>query len=75
MRRNTLADLLSPVTGSVFEISCSVGDQVRSGDELMVIESMKMEVPVEAPSDGTIGEILVEKGQPVSEGDRLIVLN
>ena len=70
-----MADVLSPVTGSVFQVNCAVGDQVSTGDELIVLESMKMEVPVEAPQDGSIQEILVTVGQPVNEGDRLLVIS
>ncbi len=66
-----MADLVSPVTGSVFQLNCAVGDTVKAGDELIVLESMKMEVPVESPVDGTITELKIEVGSPVNEGDIL----
>ena len=62
------------ITGTVWKIEVSVGDTVQEGDTVLVLESMKMEMPVEAEEDGTVSEILVEEGQPVSEGDALVVL-
>ena len=70
-----MADVASPVTGSVFQINTEVGATVSEGDELIVLESMKMEVPVEAPINGTVAEIKVEIGQSVNEGDILAVVN
>ena len=70
-----MADVASPVTGSVFQVNCAVGDKVSTGDEMIVLESMKMEVPVEAPIDGTVAELKVEVGQTVNEGDILAVVN
>ena len=62
------------ITGTVWKIEVAVGDAVEEGDTVLVLESMKMEMPVEAEEDGTVAEILVEEGQPVSEGDPLVVL-
>ena len=62
------------ITGTVWKIEVAVGDTVEEGDTVLVLESMKMEMPVEAEEDGTVAEILVEEGQPVSEGDQLVVL-
>lgn len=62
------------ITGTVFRIETSVGAQVSAGDVLVVIESMKMEMPVEAPRSGRISAIRVEEGQSVEEGDVLVVL-
>jgi len=61
------------VTGSVWKIECSVGDEVADGDVLIVLESMKMEIPVEAEQDGRVTEILCQEGQAVSEGEPLLV--
>jgi acetyl-CoA carboxylase biotin carboxyl carrier protein len=55
------------VTGSVWKIECSVGDKVAEGAVLLVLESMKMEIPVEAEGNGRVTEILREEGQSVSE--------
>ncbi len=62
------------ITGTVWQVECKVGDTVAEGDTVVIIESMKMEMPVEAEDGGTVKEVLCEKGQAVSEGDALIVL-
>ncbi|HEY4426684.1 MAG TPA: biotin/lipoyl-binding carrier protein [Solirubrobacteraceae bacterium] len=62
------------ITGTVWKIECSVGDAVEEGDTVAILESMKMEMPVEAEDAGTVVEILCEEGQAVSEGDTLVVL-
>jgi acetyl-CoA carboxylase biotin carboxyl carrier protein len=62
------------VTGSVWKVECAVGDEVAEGDVLVILESMKMEIPVEADQDGRVAEILCEEGQSVAEGDALVVL-
>jgi len=64
----------SEVTGSVWKIQVKEGDSVSAGDELMILESMKMEIPVEAPCDGVIGEILVKEEDAVDEDQALIKL-
>jgi acetyl-CoA carboxylase biotin carboxyl carrier protein len=51
-----------------------VGEQVKTGDVLVILESMKMEMPVEAPEDGKVAEIRCKESQPVNEGDVLVVL-
>lgn len=61
------------VTGSVWKIECAVGDEVDDGDVLVILESMKMEIPVEADQEGRVTEILCEEGQVVSEGEALVV--
>jgi acetyl-CoA carboxylase biotin carboxyl carrier protein len=61
------------VTGSVWKIECAVGDEVDDGDLLVILESMKMEIPVEAEQEGRVTEILCEEGQAVSEGEALVV--
>jgi acetyl-CoA carboxylase biotin carboxyl carrier protein len=62
------------ITGTVWKIEVDVGDQVDEGDTVVVLESMKMEMPVEAEDPGVVKEIVVEEGQSVSEGDTLVVL-
>jgi acetyl-CoA carboxylase biotin carboxyl carrier protein len=62
------------ITGTVWKIEVEVGDTVEEGDTVVVLESMKMEMPVEAEDEGTVAEIRCEEGQPVSEGDTLVVL-
>jgi acetyl-CoA carboxylase biotin carboxyl carrier protein len=62
------------ITGTVWKIEVAVGDQVDEGDTVVILESMKMEMPVEAEDAGTVAEILCEEGQAVNEGDALVVL-
>ena len=62
------------ITGTVWKIEVEVGDTVEEGDTVVILESMKMEMPVEAEDEGTVKEIVVSEGQAVSEGDTLIVL-
>jgi acetyl-CoA carboxylase biotin carboxyl carrier protein len=59
----------------VWKIEVAVGDQVDEGDTVAILESMKMEMPVEAEDSGRVAEIRVEEGQSVSEGDVLVVLD
>ena len=62
------------ITGTVWKIEVEVGDSVDEGDAVVILESMKMEMPVEAEDSGTVAEILCEEGQAVNEGDTLVVL-
>ena len=62
------------ITGTVWKIECEVGDTVAEGDTVVILESMKMEMPVEAEDPGVVREILCEEGQAVNEGDTLVVL-
>ena len=69
-----MAEVEAHITGTVWKIEVSVGDEVEEGDTVVILESMKMEMPVEAEDEGTVREILVAEGQAVSEGDVLMVL-
>jgi len=62
------------ITGTVWKVEVEVGDAVAEGDTVVILESMKMEMPVEAEEPGVVKEILCQEGQPVSEGDPLVVL-
>ena len=61
-------DIKAHITGTVWKVEVNVGDEVEEEDVVMILESMKMEMPVEAPADGTITEILVTPEQSVQEG-------
>ena len=63
-------ELKSDITGSVWK----VGDRVAQGEVLLVCESMKMEIPVEADRSGTVTEVKIGEGSTVSEGDVLVVI-
>jgi acetyl-CoA carboxylase biotin carboxyl carrier protein len=67
-------EIKSEITGSVWKILKRPGDAVGEEDSLMILESMKMEIPVLAEMSGTVAEIRVEENTPVSEGQVLAVL-
>ena len=69
-----MPDVEAHITGTVWKIEVAIGDQVDEGDTVVILESMKMEMPVEAEDAGTVAEILCEEGQAVNEGDALVVL-
>jgi acetyl-CoA carboxylase biotin carboxyl carrier protein len=70
-----VAGIEAHITGTVWKIEVAVGDTVEEGDTVLILESMKMEMPVEAEDEGTVKEILVAEGQAVSEGETLVVLD
>ena len=61
--------------GKVFKIEASVGQSVKKGDAVLIIEAMKMEIPVVAPEDGTVASINVAVGDPIDAGTVLATLN
>ncbi len=69
-----MTDIEAHITGTVWKIEVEVGDTVEEGDAVVILESMKMEMPVEAEDPGVVTEILCAEGQSVSEGDTLVVL-
>lgn len=68
-------EVKSPMAGTIFELLVEQGDNVDEGDELVILESMKMEIPVEAPVAGSIAEVHIAQGDQVQEGDLLVTLN
>ena len=62
------------ITGTVVRVEKSPGDPVSAGEPIVILESMKMEMPVESPVDGRVKEIRVKEGQSVAEGDVLAVV-
>jgi acetyl-CoA carboxylase biotin carboxyl carrier protein len=64
----------SEIAGSVWKIEVTVGDQVAEEDPLIILESMKMEIPLLAPRAGRVTEILVSEGEAIAEGDVAVVL-
>jgi acetyl-CoA carboxylase biotin carboxyl carrier protein len=67
-------DVKAPMVGKIIEVVVEKGSTVEAEDDLLIIESMKMEIPVAAPRAGTVSEIKVAAGDTVSEGDLLLVL-
>ena len=70
-----MIDIEAHITGTVWKVEVAVGDAVAEGDAVVILESMKMEMPVEAEDPGVVREIRCSEGQSVSEGDILVVLD
>jgi acetyl-CoA carboxylase biotin carboxyl carrier protein len=68
-------ELVSEMTAVVLSLECAEGDLVAAGDEVMVLESMKMEIPVIATSNGTLTRFLVAEGQTVDARDVLAIIS
>ncbi len=62
------------ITGTVWKIEVKPGDRVAEGQACVILESMKMEMPVEAPQAGVVDKVHVSEGQAVSEGETLVTL-
>ncbi|HBW34882.1 MAG: hypothetical protein VR66_12355 [Peptococcaceae bacterium BRH_c23] len=69
-----MIEVKAETTGMVWKIGVKLGDRVSEDDTMITMESMKMEVPLLAPEDGTVKEILVKEEDPISEGDVAIIL-
>jgi acetyl-CoA carboxylase biotin carboxyl carrier protein len=67
-------DVTAHITGTVWKIQVQVGDPVAEEQSVVILESMKMEMPVESPAAGTVTAIAVKEGQAVEEGDVLVTL-
>jgi len=66
--------VVSEIPGTVCRIEAAVGDSVSEDDPIVFVESMKMEIPVGAPRDGKVVEILVDEGDTVAEGQEIAVI-
>ena len=67
-------EIKSPMSGSVWKVEVSEGDTVAAGDVCIILESMKMEIPIEAIDAGIVKEIKVAEGEFVQEGDSVLTL-
>ena len=67
--------LSSEISGSIWKINCKVGDFIETGQEVLIIESMKMEIPVISNASGTVISIFVDEGEMVNEDQKLIELD
>ena len=63
------------VPGKVLKVVASAGQAVKAGDNIVILESMKMEIPVVAPQDGTVASIDTSEGASVENGDTLATMN
>jgi acetyl-CoA carboxylase biotin carboxyl carrier protein len=70
-----VVEVRAEMVANVWKVTVAAGDQVPAGAELMILESMKMEIPVESPAAGTVAIVHVDKGTVVNEGDLLITLD
>ena len=66
--------VVSEVSGSVWKVEVAVGQSVQAGDTLLIVESMKMEIPVEAEGSGKVAKFLVAEGDEITEGQPLVEL-
>lgn len=64
----------SEVTGSVWKVEIAVGQSVSEGETLLIVESMKMEIPISAPASGVVSELLVAEGEAVADDQVVVIL-
>jgi len=69
-----VSDILAPMGGKVIDVKVKVGDAVNEGDEVVIIEAMKMELPISAEASGTVKEVKCKKGDTVEADGVLIVM-
>jgi acetyl-CoA carboxylase biotin carboxyl carrier protein len=69
-----MTEVRAEITANVWQVRTEIGAQVAEGDELVILESMKMEIPVTAPNDGVVTEVRVAPDDKVQEGDVVAVL-
>ncbi len=70
-----MSEVRTEITANVWQVRVEVGQRVAEGDELVILESMKMEIPVEAPCAGTVTEICVAPDDQIAEGDVVAVID
>lgn len=74
MARTQSVEIVAEMVANVLSVACAVGDTVAAGDTVVLLESMKMEIPVLSEHPGTVTAIKVTSGDVVQEGDVLVVL-
>ena len=67
--------VFSEITGSVWKVEVQPGDRVEAGQTLLIVESMKMEIPVESPAAGTVREVLGAESEAVQDGQWLVTVD
>jgi acetyl-CoA carboxylase biotin carboxyl carrier protein len=70
-----VAEVRAEITANVWQVRVEVGQQVEVGDEIVILESMKMEIPVVAPIAGKVTEVAVEEATQIQEGDLVAVID
>lgn len=69
-----IAEILAPMPGKIVRVLASVGDEIKSGDSVIVVEAMKMQNEMKSPKDGTVKEIRAQAGDTVNGGDVLAII-
>jgi len=69
-----LEEVNSPVSGTIWKLEKAVGDQVTSTEDILIVESMKMEIGVQSPKNGKLVEFKLAEGDAVDEGDVLAII-
>jgi acetyl-CoA carboxylase biotin carboxyl carrier protein len=69
-----VSEVQAEMVANVWKVVVAEGDAIAAGDPIVILESMKMEIPVESPVDGTVKEVRVEEGGVVQEGDVIAVV-
>lgn len=72
---NVMKQITSNMTGSVFLVNVKAGDEVKAGQDVIILESMKMEIPIASEVDGVVKEVKVDVGDFVNEGDIVVELD
>jgi acetyl-CoA carboxylase biotin carboxyl carrier protein len=67
-----MSEVIAVMAGNVWKVLVKVGDQVEEGQDVVILESMKMEIPIAAEFDGTVKEVKVNEGDFVNEGDVIL---
>jgi acetyl-CoA carboxylase biotin carboxyl carrier protein len=70
-----VTEVKAELVGNLWKIVVQVGQAVEEDDTLMILESMKMEIPITTPTSGTVKEILVAEGQVVQEGQTVAIID
>jgi acetyl-CoA carboxylase biotin carboxyl carrier protein len=69
-----MSEVLASMAGNVWKVLVKVGDQIEEDQDVVILESMKMEIPIAAEFDGTVKEVKVNEGDFVNEGDVIVVI-
>ncbi|GGF10100.1 acetyl-CoA carboxylase biotin carboxyl carrier protein subunit [Halobacillus andaensis] len=69
-----MTEIKASMAGSVWKIVAQAGEQVGTGDDIVILESMKMEIPIASEEEGTVKELKVAEGDFVNEGDVIAII-
>ena len=69
-----MTEIIASMAGNVWKVLVSEGSEVKAGQDVVILESMKMEIPIAAEEDGTVKKVLIQEGEFVNDSDVLIEL-